>query len=165
MIDQTGATLLVNNSWSGDQVIQKGVLRAKKLHNNDGVNPDIIIVYMGMNDYTWGVEEQRFAYGYGRMIQNAQAAYPEADIFVCTLLTTTAMNVDRAPETVSMYNRVIKEKAAELGCHVVDLFENSGITAENFGDYMGDKVLHPNDEGMMLIANCVLQTLNEYYGQ
>ena len=73
------------------------------------------------------------------------------------------MNVERAPDTVSMYNRVIREKAEELGCHVVDLFENSGITAENFGEYMGDKVLHPNDEGMALIASCVLHALNEYY--
>ncbi|MBE5787613.1 MAG: SGNH/GDSL hydrolase family protein [Clostridiales bacterium] len=163
VVNKTGAELLVNNSWSGDQVVQKGVLRAKLLHNNEGTPPDIIVIYLGINDCTWGIDLKRFQYGYQRMIKNAQAAYPDADIFLCTLLYTPAMNAGQSPDTVTDYNAVIVKSAEELGCTVIDLYNDSGITPKNYSQYMGDRVLHPNKKGMTLIGDCVIHTLSEYY--
>ena len=53
-VNETGMNLLVNNSWSGDKVSELGINRATQLHDNTGSNagttPDIIAVYIGIND-------------------------------------------------------------------------------------------------------------------
>lgn len=53
--NETGLEILVNNSWSGDKVIQRGQKRCLELHDNTGdnagTNPDIIAVYLGINDF------------------------------------------------------------------------------------------------------------------
>ncbi len=46
--------LCVNNSWSGDSLCGgRAFGRATNLHNNENVNPDLILTYYGIND-TWG---------------------------------------------------------------------------------------------------------------
>ena len=50
LLTDLGMELCVNNSYSGDCVINNGPSRALQLHNNDGENPDVILFYMGIND-------------------------------------------------------------------------------------------------------------------
>ena len=54
MLRELGMDLCVNNSWSGDSLGSgRFKTRAKQLHNNDGVGPDVVVVYFGIND-CWG---------------------------------------------------------------------------------------------------------------
>ena len=54
MLRELGMDLCVNNSWSGDSLGSgKFKTRAEQLHTNEGKNPDVIVVYFGIND-TWG---------------------------------------------------------------------------------------------------------------
>lgn len=61
--NSTGLNILVNNSYSGDQVARFGMERALQLHDdtapNAGTEPDIIAVFMGINDlrYNYGLGE------------------------------------------------------------------------------------------------------------
>ena len=113
VIDFFGAKLLVNNSWSGS--------RATKLPGNNelfpsgcsdertnglhlGVmKPDVILVYIGTNDWAYGVltgGETRITEGdihelfyqaYHGMIDKLKKNYPQAEIF-CFTLSTTVMS-------------------------------------------------------------------------
>ena len=60
-ISRTGMELVVNNSWSGDTVSGRGVSRALQLHNNANRAPDIIAVYLGINDFRTKVTAEVFA--------------------------------------------------------------------------------------------------------
>lgn len=122
IIDFFGGELLVNNSWSGSRVSRMpnadGLFpsgcsdeRTGNLHVNDTV-PDVIIVYLGTNDWGYGVSpepkrvvffdektgmhvdgmetpnESVFSYAYGLMIKKLRVNYPDAEIWCCTLSTT-----------------------------------------------------------------------------
>lgn len=122
VIDYFGAELLVNNSWSGSRVTklpQKDKLfpsgcsdeRTGGLHIGS-VMPDVIIVYLGTNDWFYGaqVEEERkgfhdantgvfvdgyiqgdetvFSVAYTKMLDKLKSNYPAAEIFCCTLNET-----------------------------------------------------------------------------
>lgn len=122
VIDYFGAELLVNNSWSGSRVTklpQRDTLfpsgcsdeRTGRLHIGS-VMPDVIIVYLGTNDWFYGVqvEEERkgfyddttgvfvdgyiqgdetvFSVAYTRMLDRIKSNYPSAEIFCCTLNET-----------------------------------------------------------------------------
>ena len=122
VIDYFGGELLVNNSWSGSRVTKipkKETLfpsgcsdeRTGGLHMNT-VMPDVIIVYMGINDWACGtqVEEERkgfqddrtgmcvdghiqevetvFSAAYKRMLDSLKRNYPDAEIFCCTMNET-----------------------------------------------------------------------------
>lgn len=122
VIDYFGGELLVNNSWSGSRVTKlpnRDTLfpsgcsdeRTGGLHIGS-VMPDVIIVYLGTNDWAYGtkVEEERkgfyddktgmfvdgyiqgdetvFSVAYAKMLANLKRNYPSADIFCCTLNET-----------------------------------------------------------------------------
>lgn len=102
VIDFFGGELLVNNSWSGsrvtrlpnnDNLFPSGCSdeRTGGLHIN-GVKPDVIIVYLGTNDWAFGAEldgtrllidksnMQYFAAAYETMLEKTKTNYPNAEI-------------------------------------------------------------------------------------
>ncbi|MBR2615520.1 MAG: SGNH/GDSL hydrolase family protein [Clostridia bacterium] len=163
-VSATGMELLVNNSWSGDRVTSRGIARAKQLHNNDGVKPDVIVVYLGINDFRRGVTEADFKSAYDKMISGMKAEYPEADVYLCTLVYTSSL-ADKTvrPKDVEKHNAAIAEIAEKHRASVVDLYNGTGITYKNVASHMCDGVLHPNYKGMDQITECVLYALAETY--
>ena len=195
-----GMSLLVNNSWAGSQVfggeasggrvIPAAYLeRCVNLHDNTlennsknkAINPDVIFVYLGINDYNFNrskvgsgevdyaalldsdgvyVTPQNFGEAYGIMLHKMQTAYPDAQIFVMTLLPENMYSVDRS--AWEQHNFYIRAAAEYYGIPVVDLAANCAITWENYSKYMIDKI-HPTTEGMKLISNCIESELQSYY--
>lgn len=114
LVDITGLELLVNGSWSGSAVSfpRQGSVpacnaaRINALEKN-GVQPDIIITLIGINDFSedkavgnWsgGVLPEQlgdngryesFSHGYALMIANLMKKYPNAEIFCGTILDAT----------------------------------------------------------------------------
>lgn len=99
VIDFFGGELLVNNSWSGSRVTSRrknsfpsgcSDERTSHLHI-DGVKPDVIIIYLGFNDWANGVEldgthflEESldlsyFVCAYNEMLEKVTSNYPNAD--------------------------------------------------------------------------------------
>lgn len=163
-VHATGMDLLVNNSWSGDRVTKRGVERAKQLHNAAGEKPDVIVVYLGINDFRHGVTESTFKTTYDQMIGGMKETYPEADVYLCTLVYTSNLsNPTVRPKNVEKFNAAIADLAEKYQASVVDLYNGTGITWKNMKEHMADGSLHPNYKGMDMITECILSALAAKY--
>lgn len=172
-------TLLVNNSYSGSSVSDiridplKGKTyktRAISLHNNEDINPDIIIIYMGVNDlmdnatcnnvfnkeYFDKIESvdfipttNNFDESYALMIYNIINKYQNAKIICLNMPLMECNDLN----TCIKYNNAINQITNHYGVNVVDLY-NSRIN-----DYTKFTIdgCHPNEKGMEEIANCVIK--------
>ncbi len=165
--NKTNMNVLVDNAWSGDKVTGRGQTRCEQLHDDTGnqdngvINPDVIIVYLGINDFDGSVAVDTFITAYNTMIEKITTKYASADVFVCTLVPNKT-RVDGA--VMQQYNTAIKNAATTYGATVVDFYTDSGITADNCSLYMGDSgALHPNVDGMTLMANTIWNTLYNKY--
>lgn len=166
LIDAFGMRLKLNNSWSGSRVSltngteSAGITRASNL----GDNPNVIIVYMGINDFNNEVPLVDFRSAYETMIDRIKTTYPNAYV-LCSTLPQCERNgeigepeINDAGVYLSEYNTVITETATLKNVEVLD-FANCGITYANLSQYAGDwdsstgKALHPNSAGHQLIAN------------
>lgn len=162
-INKLNMKLLVNNSFSGDKVITGGQTRSKELHDNTGDNkdtlPDIIFVYIGINDYIKDVTIEEFTTSYDNMINNIKITYPKTEIYILNLIPTKASlrNLDE-------FNNVIAEVTDKYNATLIDLNTKSNIDLSNCSTYMVDaKCLHPNITGMSTISNVIIDTLYDKY--
>ena len=163
-IDQTGMNLLVDNAKSGARVAES-LERAKQLHSDvgddAGTTPDIIAVWIGINDVRYGATVSAFAEAYRAAIQSITTQYNAADVYVFTLIPQRD-HEKATDEMIQQINAEIVKIAGEFGCTVVDLYNDSGINIINSGGYMYD-YLHPNTKGMDLVTECFLDALYENY--
>lgn len=150
VIDFFGGELLVNDAMSGTRVTRIpesrdasgagcGERRTGRLHK-DAVYPDVILVFLGINDWAHGVPvspegdiqagdgDTVFSLAYGLMLRRLKKNYPNAEIWCCTLCETTIVsNPDfRFPESyggvnIREYNYQIVNAALAEGCCVADL--------------------------------------------
>jgi len=150
-----GASVLVNNSWSGSFVKDTSsntrptagayLERAVNLHDNTGDNageePDIIFVYMGTNDY-YKYKSSVGSVNYSTIESKLGADYiPSsfAEAYAIMLHKITkeyenaevyCLNVLEGPSTteeLEIFNRVIENAANHYGAIYVDICKDSGI--------------------------------------
>ena len=169
-INRTKLKLLVNNSSAGDAVTWKAPTRAKQLHNNikgHEEKPDIIAVYIGINDIKDGISLNDFKIKYQEMVNNIRLSYEDAEIFLFTHIPYTCYNVARSiisPEELELFNNVIRDIANNVKkCNIVDLYSDSEINIDNYKTYMGDQGLHPNALGMDKITEAFVNALIKKY--
>lgn len=145
----------------------------------DRIAPDIIIIYRGTNDfshspyalltedyfdsYNWQyptTDEVDGGYGFlegiALTVQRLREAYPNAQIYLCTLNVFKRINYDHFPtnngiNSLPQYNAAIRKAADFFGCGLID-FEKDGITFENCysSGYITDSAdhpTHPTDKG------------------
>lgn len=175
-INELQLSLCVNNSCDASRVtdtksdLTNGMYRAGQLHRDNGMQPDIIIVYLGTNDLGNNVElgnissyvTEHFIPAYDLMLFNIVSQYPNADVFVCTLLPEGRNTEDE----LKAYNAAIKQLAASHKVNVIDLYADSGITRANYLQYVLDEgtlKVHPNEAGMDKITECVVKALTKFY--
>lgn len=170
VIDKLGMTLNLNNSWSASRVsvtdASGGVTRASNL----GTNPNVIIVYMGINDFNHEVATATFRSAYSTMLDTIKTTYPNAEVYCATLPpcerngTTGDPEINDAGVYLSEWNQIITEVATAKSVSILD-FANCGITYANMPTYMGDyssstgQALHPNADGHALIAEKAVRDL------
>ncbi len=175
-VDNLGLNLCVNNAWAGSRVTGNGVVRATELHNNvKNIDPDIIVVYFGINDFNGGVacgsftsvddiynESTKtytanlniFANAYATMVHKMKMRYPDADIYLCTL--------DYCRSGLEDYNGQIKKIAEAMDCNLVDFYNDTPMNLTNISTYTPDK-LHPNALGMEEMYKCLKAALQKNY--
>lgn len=185
----TGLTLMQNCAWSGSQVCGNSqstttalagcsTRRISDLSKN-GIAPDIIIVYIGVNDLrnsdsraigNWTGNDEivaestnvaTFSAAYALMISKIMTAYPYSEVFCCTILDTGHSGWDTHDNakypckndrgnTTKEWNDTIRMVAESLGAKVLDMHA-CGIDFFNLDTFTGDR-LHPNASGASLMA-------------
>ncbi len=182
-LNELEMTLDTNNSCSGSCVSYVRNSRPTGLSRCESLgNPDVIIVWMGINDFVYaerelgtfngisslpdGSDDMDFCTGYAVMLKKIITSHPNAEIWACTLPETdfseigtasTYPKLNKNGNTVTEYNNAIKQIANAFSIDVIEL-DKSGIAWETLADYTDDK-LHPNIAGHDKIANKVVATL------
>lgn len=181
VIHALGGRLLVNQSISGSMVVKHPRCQIPSYGcspertaalGRDGQSPDVILVYLGTNDWGAGVQptpvlssEQGstavFSVAYRRMLEQLRANYPQAEIWCFTLAVSTCSKEENfifpyyyAGRHIEKYCEVIRACAEDFGCRVIDLYG----TAEPY-DTIDE--FHPNAAGMQTLARAVLAQLED----
>lgn len=164
VINGVGGKLLVNNSYSGSLVVNHPESndeyyaccdeRTSRL-GQDGVNPDIIMIYMGTNDSGWKVKLRGedgdiscFENAYMAMLEKVRNNYPSAEIWCLTLCKAEGRDCTYMGD----YCKVIRECSQSHGCKLIELYDQPKSYATVDG-------LHPDADGMKTIARLVLGQL------
>lgn len=194
VFEATGMKLLKNCSWSTSKVtgdstsltnayVASSYKRIVDL-SSKGVKPDIIIVYIGTNDFGKGAPLGEWIYdryelvdksyvynfdeAYALMLKKIKSTYPQAEVFCCTLMPMGAYGVlpytyiNKNGVSLEEYNYAIRNIARIYGYKVFDLY-SCGFATDNFDKYMADGKAHPNKAGMKIIRSKILKELDKYY--
>lgn len=182
LTDALGMTLDVNNSWSGSYVTTVNGdtsagcgTRAEAL----GESPDVIIVWMGINDFgnevglgTYDgatavpVTTTTFREAYAIMLNKILTKYRTSEVWVCTLPQCEKNGETGFPEingngvALVEFNKAICELAEAFGVKVLD-HNRCGLNYQNISVYESDS-LHPNKSGHSLIANNDIRQMDNY---
>ena len=150
--------------------------------NRDGKTPDIILVYMGTNDWINNVSLgeynsssslpnegviSTFSPAYALMLAKIRNNYPQAIIFCCTMPTNASKQsappfINAKGIAVEDYNGEIRKIANIFGCNVLEL-ANCGLNYKSIPSLSVDNVLHPNVGGHTLMFKKVLTELISNY--
>lgn len=195
LVNNLSMELFSNMSSSGSRVTTtldtasqpSGVTRSKIVQNDDGESPDIVIIYLGTNDWNANVpvgtydgkgtlptNGATFREAYAMMIYNIMAGSPKAKIYCCTLLDrergdsdTTSPEVSSGGIYLSEYNDAIREIADAFNAEVIDLHA-CGINHCNMSLYMRDynsssgSGLHPNSAGHNLMYRKIRERIEPF---
>jgi len=161
LIKSLNMKICVNNSWSGGNLSgmndeNSGVNRASHLSKENGQIPDLIIVFMGLNDLGRGVDVSEFASDYGRTLAVIKNNYPNASVCCVNLPDRDIMLKKRA----ELFNHAIDEAVLQAGDNffVADLFHSR---LNNDFYYMNTvDGLHPDEDGMKIIAEVIEEAIN-----
>ena len=194
--EDLGLRLLVNNSWAGSTILERQarslgayVDRCVQLHDNTGINdgaePDIIIFYMGANDYglypnllgTADIDydglisvDASGAAAYAEPKTTLEAAaiildkierrYPLAEVYLMEL-PLRADAVKKGLELFEGFNRDLGAVAEHFGVTVIPVYDGP-ITVETAERYYVDARLHPNALGMDVLTEAAKKTILEH---
>lgn len=172
--EKTGLALTRNISYSGSTVCSgygndygANPVRITKLGHGNGEGPDILVIYLGINDVVNGVTETKFEEQYRKMLDTIKLNYPKTQIVVCNLAYETYTDGSNPsgynrPGLREAFNVIIESLAKEYNLPLVDL--DKVITKEtekvNNWHYLGDNI-HPSLLGMEVISEAVTEVLNE----
>lgn len=180
VIEAHGGSILVNNAWSGSRVTAvprgNGLFpsgcsdeRTSQLHKG-GIMPDVIIVFLGFNDWSNGVDIgsdgtrllapihfNAFDEAYEAMVGKLRTNYPNAELWCCTLPQTYIASKPQFvfPEAfagihIEKYNDVIRNLSDEYPIKVIDLYR-SGCKYDSMDG------IHPTKLGMQQIADTIIE--------
>ena len=172
------AHLCVNDSYSGSKVsgsaFPAGVSRRRLDHlARPPYSPDLILVYLGFNDFGYGVKlcrneaERRdpdpsvFRDAYALMLEGLKRRYPKSAVVCATLMRGAVRGYPEwvFPERLAgialeRYNQEIRDAAARQGCFLADL---SALELR----YETLDGAHPTVRGHQSIADAWIRRLGE----
>lgn len=176
VIADLGGELAVNNAYSGSWVAKlpdrEGLFYSgcsderTSFLDKDGVSPDVIIIYLGTNDWYYGaspeckvdiqiLKDQSFRYAYNSMLEKIKRNYPEAELWCCTLCISDfgegegGFPFERRGVHMKEYCDIIRELSRKHGCRLIDLYSY-------MKPYHSVDGFHPSVRGMETIAQMVL---------
>ena len=163
-MEHFGLSLCVNNSWSGGNLSGRldtdaGVNRARYLTRDDGTTPDLVIVFMGINDLGRRVDASVFAEDYERTLLTISDKHPEAHVCCINIPDRDIFLKERA----EIFNAAIETavKAMSERFFIADLY-HSRLRGDFY--YMNTlDGLHPDEDGMRIIAEIVIEAIKNHF--
>ena len=179
VIDYLGGKLLVNDSISSSLVSKHKICQAETYGCSDartsyldkaGDMPDVIFVFMGMNDWGWATKLRPeceaengnisiFSVAYDLMLKKLRTNYPNAEIWCFTLPNSICKSKPhfsfdpvRGGIHINDYCQVIRALAKEHSCRLIELY-GVGEPHDSVDGY------HPNKEGMKTLADKIIGQL------
>lgn len=156
VIHALNGTLEVNDSYSSTTVSGTSHLCACSDKRTSSLgNPDMILVFMGTNDYGYHIDTISFERDYRIMLKKLKHNYPHSKIWCGTLLWSYCIkeqyinyygDLPGGQSALEPYNRIIRAVCKEEGCPVADLAA-AGI------EYAAIDCAHPHADGMKTIAD------------
>ncbi len=183
VIEFFGGELLVNDSMGGSRVTQSvdtkepflagcSEKRTGNLHIDD-VYPDMILVWLGWNDWAYGVKPEPegqetgdacFSLAYSLMLSRLRRNYPQAEIWCCTMPKSCregepGMVFPEAYGGVNIreYNHQIVNAALAANLCVADLFAQEIPFDSRDGS-------HPTAKGMDTLAMLMVRQMADEEG-
>lgn len=199
LISNTGMELCANASWSGSAVsgdtrstngyVGASDARINALVGRNGEVPDIIITFIGINDFAFTNDRRTGEYNgktapvndgnvtsitdaYGLMLKKLRIKYPKAQIFTCRIMPTRHPEHKKSHEngfhninptdstSISEFNEKLEQISKAFGCPVIPM-DTAGITYFNVFDYAKDGI-HPDAEYAKKMARLAQKTLEHY---
>ena len=158
VIAALGGKMLVCDAFSGSTVSRDPLCefpsygcsdeRTGSLHRGE-VMPDVIMVLLGANDRGMrvavrGERDWCFEGAYRLMISKLKANYPHAQIW-CMTVPWAENGYKMTPDP---YSEIIRQVAQAQNCRPIELSDTLYPSPDN---------LHPNNEGMKIISNRILE--------
>ncbi len=172
LVNTYGLQLCVNNSWSGAFLSERipgmgkdgtatrspGVVRVDELSDGEGNTPDIIVVFMGINDLGCEVEADVFEDGYKRVVERIKTLYPNAVTFCMGM----PFRYERTRALAIAYNEaIVNALQGDPRFVYVDLF-HSEMSGVGYLLRCRDG-LHPHEGGMAVLADILERAFLDYY--
>ena len=188
LINKTGMVIGQNCAWSGSRVTGNNgsttsaqcggsTKRVEDLAKNG--TPDIIIIYIGINDFGQGnpvdlgeytgetavptaTTINTYSEAYGVMLAKVIRTYPNAAVYCCSMLDTSSTNwdpdatfptVNSKGVSLVKWSKVIRDLCTAMGARFIDLHA-CGINYFNLPTLTMDG-LHPKAAGHTLMANYI----------
>ena len=159
--DRFGLELCVNNSYSGGNLSGRedeysGVSRARFLSRDSQEHPELIIIFMGINDLGRNIDASVFASDYEAVLRTVHSLHPTASVCCVNLPDRDIFLKERA----IIFNRAIADAVKKMGGRffVADLF-SSRLNNDFYYNNTLDG-LHPDPDGMAFIAEVVSDALS-----
>jgi len=163
ILREYGMRLCVNNSFSGGELSGKdnpfsGVSRSRHLSRDSGESPDVIIVFMGLNDLGRGVDAEIFRSDYEATLSTIARDHPLARVF--------CVNMPNRPnfltERTKIINSVIEGAVEAAGDNffLVRLYDH---VFKDYDEFYMNTVdgLHPDPDGMKIIAEAIRTAIDK----
>lgn len=170
VIDALGGHLLINHAFSGSTVCKRGDTSIASYGCSQertgalgigSLAPDVVLIFMGINDWGWGIPLQTFAESYEQMLLRIRGNYPMAQVWCLTLPVSYCsrnerleLPLQRSGGHLDAYNQVIRDCASKTGCRSAELYD----PCQPYDTIDG---YHPCAEGMKTIAEAVLRSMKE----
>lgn len=158
VLNKLHAELCVNGSYSGSKVsgrefpAAESADRISVLKREDGISPDMILVYIGFNDFGCAVNLNDFTDAYENMLSRLKEQYTSSEVICGTIMKTyiKCNPLWKFPEVyngvkIDDYNEAIKSACSRQAVIVAD-------TAEA-GIYETLDCTHPTVKGHSEIAD------------
>jgi len=164
IIDRLGMRLCVNNSFSGGNLSGRedsfsGVSRALNLSREDGKKPDLVIVFMGLNDMGRGVEPKTFFEDYLLTLKRIRKKLPAVKVCCVNMPDRYIEFKERTEDFNSSIKKAVND--AGEGFFIADLF-NSRLNNDFYYNNTMDG-LHPDADGMRIIAEIIIEAIRGFY--
>lgn len=121
--------------------------RRGRMLSANGMDPEVIVVWIGANDVLQGEPAETVETAYRMMLDDIKECYPNAALYLTTYYTLQS-------EPLKQLNQMIRGLGEEYGARILDL-ENCGI--DDSGCLADGS--HPNKKGCGIITKCMEEQL------